>query len=260
MYTEYWKLERKPFESAPDPEFFYHAPLHAEAFERLSRLIVGRQGAGVLTGACGSGKTMLLKVLDAELDLERFPVVMLKFPRLTGDEAAREILRQLDVEPSDDPAERKERLGERLLATSLEGGHTLVIVDEAHIISHDEVLEELGRLLDFRLDGEFMATLLMVGEPAVLQRVARKPRFDQRLVVRQHLDPLDTHQTHAYIGYRLEVAGADGPLFTEAAVEHVHARTGGVPREINSMCDMSLMVGARKRAERITEEIARMVA
>lgn len=260
MYTEYWKLDRKPFESAPDPEFFYHAPRHAEAYERLARLIQGRQGAGVLTGCAGSGKTTLLRVLDTELELSRYPVVMLGFPRLTADAAAREVVRQLGVEPSDDLAVRKNRIGERLLATSLEGGHTLVIVDEAHIITDDGVLDELGQLLDFRLDGEFMATLLLVGEPAVLQRVARRPHFDQRFIVRHHLDPLDAHQTRAYIGYRLEVAGADRPLFSEEAVQRVHLRSGGLPREINSVCDMSLLVGARRRADLITEEIVRMVA
>ena len=260
MYTEYWKLRRKPFESAPDPDFFYFAPLHAAAFERLAALIQGRHAAGLLTGECGSGKTMLLQVLDKELELARFPVVHLSYPRLTAEEAEREVLRQLDVEPSSDPVDRKQRLGERLLTTRLQGGHTLVIVDEAQIIPDDDVLRELGRLLDFRLDGESLATLLLAGEPAMLQRLVRLPHFDQRFVVRHHLEPLDAHQTRAYIGYRLEVAGADRALFSDAAMDAVFERTRGIPREINTVCDMSLFLGARKRVETVTEEIVRRVA
>ncbi len=260
MYTEYWKLGRKPFENAPDPEFFYYAPRHAEALESLGRLIQGRRGAGLLTGACGIGKTTLLRVLGEELELGRYPSVRLSFPRLSAEKAALEVSRQLGAEPSPDPVERRHALGERLMATGLEGGQTLVIVDDAHVISDDGVLEELGRLLDFRLDGEFLATLLLVGEAAVLQRMGRLPHFDQRVLVRHHLGPLDAHQTHAYIGYRLEVAGSERALFTAGAMDRVHEATGGVPREINSVCDMCLLRGARQRAEVVTEEIVRKVS
>ncbi len=199
-------------------------------------------------------------MLDKELELSRFPVVRLSYPRLTGEEAEREVLRQLDVEHTSEPIDRKQRLGERLLSTRLQGGHTLVIVDEAQVIPDDEVLRELSRLLEFRLDQESLATLLLSGEPAMLQRLVRLPHFDQRFVVRNHLEPLDAHQTHAYIGYRLEVAGADRALFTDGALNLVYERSRGIPREINTVCDMSLFMGARKRAETITEEIVRRVA
>lgn len=260
MYRSYWNLERNPFENAPDPDFFYHAPLHAEAVERLAGLIRERRGAGLLTGVYGCGKTTLIRVLNEELELDQHPVAYLNYPRLTADDVAGEILRQLGVVPPGDAIERSHRLGELLLATSKQGGHTLVIVDEAQIISEDAVLEELGRLLDLRLDGEFLATFLLVGEPAVRERILRLPRFDQRIEVRHHIAPLDAHQTRAYIGFRLDVAGADRALFTEGAIDYVYNRTQGLPREINSMCDMALFVGARKKATIVDERVVLRVA
>jgi general secretion pathway protein A len=260
VYTDYWKLERKPFENAPDPAFFYHAPEHAEAVERLGRLIVERRGAGLLTGDYGAGKTTLIRVLDEELDLDQHRVAYLNYPRLAAEELAGEILRQLGAEAVGDPIERMHQLGELLLQTSQEGSHTLVVIDEAQIIPDDKVLVELGRLLDFRLDGEPMVTFLLVGEPKVRERILRLPRFDQKIAVRHHISSLDAHQTRAYIGFRLDVAGADGALFTEGAIEYVYDRTHGVPREINSMCDMALFLGARKKAAIVDERVVLRVA
>ena len=260
MYREYWKLERKPFENAPDPDFFYHAPEHAEGVERLGRLIKERRGAGLLTGEYGSGKTTLIRVLDGELDLDQYLVAHLNYPRLAAEEVAGEILQQLGADAAGDAIERMHQLGELLLRTSQEGSHTLVIVDEAQIIRDDRVLLELGRLLDFRLEGEHLVTFLLVGEPAVRERILRLPRFDQKIAVRHHISALDAHQTRAYIGYRLDVAGADRALFTEGAIEYVYDRTRGVPREINSMCDMALFVGARKQAKIVDERVVLRVA
>lgn len=260
MYTEYWKLARKPFENTPDPGFFFLSAEHAEALERFVYLIQERKGAGLLTGEYGCGKTTMIRVLGEWLDLEEHRVAYLNYPRFGPDQLLAEILHQLGEDTSGDNVERMHRLGEIFYRTNLDGGHTLVIIDEAQIIPDDSVLEEIRLLLNFQLEDAFLVTLLLIGQPEVRERVLRLPQLDQRIAARYHLHNFDRPTTGSYIAYRMATAGADRPVFTEGAVEEIFERTFGTPRRINSVCDMSLFIGARRGAEEIDADIVRMVA
>jgi len=64
--------------------------------------------------------------------------------------------------------------------------------------------------------------------------------------MRYHLDALSSTNTADYIKYRMKVAGAQKDIFTEDAISLLYLRSGGIPRRINQICDMSLMVGFGK--------------
>ncbi len=66
-------------------------------------------------------------------------------------------------------------------------------------------------------------------------------QFAQRVSVDFHLRPLDRGETHAYVNHRLKVAGAKSTLFMPEAIEFVYARTKGVPRLMNQLCDFALL-------------------
>ncbi|MDX1623484.1 MAG: hypothetical protein R3199_05845 [Gemmatimonadota bacterium] len=53
MYEEYWKLDGKPFEDTPDPEFLYLSVERSEALHRFVYPTTERKGAGSLTGEYG---------------------------------------------------------------------------------------------------------------------------------------------------------------------------------------------------------------
>jgi hypothetical protein len=61
--------------------------------------------------------------------------------------------------------------------------------------------------------------------------------------VSYHLAPLSYFETRGYIKHRLTVAQADPDLFSEAAIKTVFHFTKGVPRLINSICDMACVYG-----------------
>ena len=70
-----------------------------------------------------------------------------------------------------------------------------------------------------------------------------------------HLNPLSGEETKEYIKYRLQVAKAKGEVFTHQAIEMIFAATNGIPREINNLCDLSLLLGFMKKAEIINDQI-----
>ncbi len=68
-------------------------------------------------------------------------------------------------------------------------------------------------------------------------------QFAQRISISYHLTPLSYLETRRYVRHRLEVAGANRPIFNDAAIGAVQYFSGGVPRVVNSICDMALVYG-----------------
>jgi len=85
---------------------------------------------------------------------------------------------------------------------------------------------------------------------------AEMRQLDQRISIRAALKPLNREEVEAYIAHRLWVArGSTAVSFEPAALDRVHAYTGGVPRIINLLCDRSLMQSAQMRISRVTSAI-----
>jgi len=72
-------------------------------------------------------------------------------------------------------------------------------------------------------------------------KVARVAPLDQRISVRYKLTPLPYKDSLYYIKHRLTVAGCKKMPFTAEALEAIFRLTKGIPREINNLCDRSLL-------------------
>ena len=68
-------------------------------------------------------------------------------------------------------------------------------------------------------------------------------QLHQRISMLTTLIPFGLEDTRNYIEHRLMIAGYKGPpLFTSAAVRLIWERSGGVPREINTLCFNALLL------------------
>ncbi|MDD5553439.1 MAG: hypothetical protein PHE18_06155, partial [Candidatus Omnitrophica bacterium] len=85
-------------------------------------------------------------------------------------------------------------------------------------------------------------------------------QLSQRIPIRCHLGRFGPEDTQNYILYRLQVSGRTQATFTAEAFSLIHGRSGGIPRRINNICDMCLLVGSSKQAGIIGEEIVKEVA
>ncbi len=68
------------------------------------------------------------------------------------------------------------------------------------------------------------------------------------------LAPLSTVEAALYIQHRLKVAGAQNPsdLFQSTAIEQIHARASGIPRQINTVCDRALLSAYVRKNHQVT--------
>ena len=136
------------------------------------------------------------------------------------------------------------------------GKRTLLIFDEAQNLPIP-ILEELRLLSNVNTDRDPMLQILLVGQPQLRDKIALPVlrQFAQRIAVYFHLRPLNRAETFAYIAHRLQIAGGSPALILPEAVEFVFARTGGVPRLINQICDYALVYGFAERRPAIDAEL-----
>lgn len=256
MYLQHWNLKEKPFENTPDPKFLFHSKQHEEGLARLLYVVREEKGAGLLTGIYGCGKTLLSRTLSKELENDLFKVAYVTQPRLTDVEMLRMILHSLGA-PQVPPGKGDVLMAlEKILTgNSRDGKKTVVVVDEAHAIQDPEIFEEVRLLLNFQSENRFLLTLLLLGQDELKEKVESNKQLDQRIAIRYHLEGLTKEETAGYVLHRLLIAGAKNEIFDEAAAAMVFSRSGGIPRRINQICDVSLLTGMTHGSASVTEAI-----
>jgi general secretion pathway protein A len=259
MYLKYWGLQQYPFENVPDPAFMYYSPAYEEALARLVYAVRRNKGISLLTGEVGCGKTTLSRVLIRQLAETEFDIGLITNPSLTPIDFLKETLNQLDISsPSDSKADLLKLLNNRMIENAQNGRSTLLIVDESQLLSRD-TLEEIRLLLNFQLNDRHLLNLLLIGQPELRDMIKGYKQLDQRIAVRYHLNPLSTEEAKNYTIFRLNKAGRADSLFTAAAMEEIYNASAGIPRVINKICDLALLVGSGQGVALIDVDIIKRV-
>ena len=252
MYEAYWGLQEKPFENTPDPRFFYESADVSEIYTRLLYTLKSNHGAALLTGDSGCGKTLLSRALLRQLDSDHTEIALLNTPSTTAEEFLREVLYQLgDDQPIEGRSQIIHRIHEILYEYYEAGKGTVVVIEEGQHIEDAAILEEIRLLTNFQLNDAFLVTVLLIGQLPLAERLRKHPPMDQRIATRGWLKPLQIEQTHEYVAHRLGVAGRADQVFTDEAIDLAHDFASGVPRKINNICDIALVVGFSRELDSI---------
>ncbi|HDN84797.1 MAG TPA: AAA family ATPase [Candidatus Aerophobetes bacterium] len=272
MYEQYWNLREKPFQNTPDPRFLYLSSQHEDALMKLTYVVAQNLGAGLLTGVFGCGKTLLAKVILKDLGQQKFCTAYISNP-LVGEpsELIRAIVRALS--PQQLPEKKTELLIDPLLEklhnilvdNIREGKENIVIIDEAHTINDTRIFEQLRLILNFQTEEKFLLTLLILGQPELKSKIEAIKPLAQRIPIRCHLEPLSEEEVAGYIEHRINVASqgesSSGlrPTFDKEATKIVYNYSGGIPRRINTLCDLVLLSGFAKKIEKIDAKFVESV-
>lgn len=258
MYEAYWGLQEKPFENTPDPRFLYRSASVDELFTRLAYTLQSNRGAAMLSGETGCGKTLVARALLQELDPEHTEIALLNTPNRSAEEFLHELLYQLGEESElADRPHMVHRINELLFDYHAAGRQTVVVIEEGQLIQDDAILEQIRQLLNFQLNDAFLVTLLLVGQPPMVERLHKYAPLDQRIATRGFLRPLGREDVPEYIAHRLATAGRQEPVFTAEAVDLVYEFSSGVPRQVNNLCDIALVIGFSRKLEVLDAETMR---
>ena len=262
MYESYWQLQRRPFENYADPRFYYPGESHQGTLLKLRYAIENQRGGAILAGASGTGKTLLIQTLARQLTDNCRPFVHLVFPQMSPAELLAYLADELAAAPTAASGidQSVRRIKSFLADNEAAGKHAVIVVDEAHLIDEPETLEALRLLLNFQPRERAPLTLLLVGQPRILPIIDRMPGFEERLAIKCLLRPLAVEETVSYVTHRLKAAEAKQPIFEPSALEAIHALAHGLPRRINRLCDLALLIGYAEERPTVTAEQVEAVA
>ena len=261
MYERFFGFDRRPFASAPDADCYFPGTSIEAARQTLFRCLERGEGAGVLIGPAGTGKSLLLQVLSEQFT-GRASTVILNCGLLSTRRALLQaVLFELGL-PYREMDESELRLSlvdhVSMLAPPLIG--LVLLIDEAHTLPL-RLLEELRLNTNLVRNGQPRVRLVLAGGMALEERLTspKLEAFHQRVTARCYLQAFDRAETTEYIRAAFIWAGSQPErVFTHDAYEAVHRATDGIPRLVNQVCDHALVLacgaGVHKLDKRRIEE------
>ena len=261
MYEAFFGLQSRPFAAGPRPERYFPASAVEAARQVLGRCIERSEGAGLLIGPAGTGKTLLLQVLAVQFRAS-LEIACLSSGRLTSrKELLQAILFELGLPYRGlDEGESRLSLIDHLSQTASNYQGLLLIIDEAHTLPL-KLLEELRLITNLVRHGQPRVRIVLAGGPVLEERFAspKLEAFNQRLAARCYLEGFERAETMEYVRAQIRLAGGNPEqIFTADALEGVHRATDGIPRLINQVCDHGLILafagGCRQLGKPAIEE------
>src|SRR5450755_409393 len=231
MYKQFFGLNKNPFEISPDPYFYHATPRHNEALANLHYGVGRRKGFIVITGEVGTGKTLLVRCLLAELRKNNIAFGYVFNPLLSTTEFFQYIMADLGLQYSGrSKTEMLLDLNRFLIQRHARGLITALVVDEAQAL-RPELLEEIRLLTNLETS-------------------------------QQKLLPLDEEQTRGYVLSRLERAGAkpEPAIFEPEALLKVFEYSRGIPRIINNLCENAMVNAFAREQRNVTPDMIAEVA
>lgn len=264
MYEEHWQLNSRPFEnSIGKGHAYYPAECHQAALLKLMYAIENRRGLALMSGPSGVGKSLLIQLLRKQLPEASSPLITISYPALNPTELVRYVAQSLHpIEESRsfaDTADAIVSIQSSLRRFHEQGRHPVLVFEEAHLMESYSGLETarlLMNLLSDETDGESVWTMIFSGLPTLLAQVNRYQPLDERLAVKCLLSPFSADETTSYIQHRIRCCGGDAEtIFSRDAIESIHTLSGGIPRRINRLGDLALMLGFAEDRNQIDTQI-----
>jgi putative secretion ATPase (PEP-CTERM system associated) len=260
MYEKFYGFTEKPFALLPDPSFLYFGEKHSTAFAMLEFGLLNQAGFIVITGEVGSGKTTLIRHLLDQLE-DDVSVGLVSSTHRGMGELLRWVLLAFGLDyAGKDKIELHDRFTQFLIQQYAQSKRTLLIIDEAQTLDAS-IMEELRLLSNINADKNQVLQIILVGQPE-LRELLQHPallQFLQRVSIDYHLSGLSEQETTAYIHHRTRCAGRQEPVFSDAACSLIYLASKGIPRVINTLCDMVLVYGFVDQKQTMDTELVKSV-
>ena len=256
MYEEFYHFTDKPFTLSPDPAFLYLGKSHRRAMNILEYGVESDSGITVVSGEVGTGKTTLVRNLLSQLG-DGYTIGMITNTQQDFGDLLKWVLHSYGIDTNETGHVNLYKiLVEFIEREHGAGRRVILIIDEAQNLSKD-ALEDIRMLTNINVDKDIALQLILVGQPELVEMLRKKElrQFAQRVSADYLLQPLTFKETENYIRHRIKTVGGDENLFAQTAYATVYYHSGGIPRIINTICDMALVYGYADEAPRIRKEL-----
>jgi type II secretory pathway predicted ATPase ExeA len=239
MYEKNWGFARQPFTGELDPARYHANPMHEEALARLQFLIDQRRRLGLLTGAGGTGKTLLFSVLANRLEKQNQRCIYLNLTALDPTEFPWILAARLGLNPSekDLPVRLWRLIADRVAENRYQQIGTVLLLDDADQ-APSSLLPSLLRLTQCDLTPAARLSLILCVESEGAAQIGT--RLLELTELRIELEPWDQATTASYLAKELGAMGGPVAAFEPRAAERIHQLCAGIPRRINHLADLAL--------------------
>ena len=244
-YFEILGLNKEPFSTSPDPEFFYLSREHNAALKRLEIAIRLRRGLSVILGDVGTGKTTLSRTLIQNFDGEsNYIFNMVLDPQHNSEfQFLASLIKMFRINPVfRSTPDYREAIEKYLFHKGVDEDKTIVLlIDEGQKLT-PSLLEILRTLLNYETNEYKLLQLVIFAQMELLPRIRKIRNFMDRISLKYMINPLDEEETKNMIEFRLKEAGLNPSkiLFTAGAIKHIYEYSQGYPRKISLICHNAL--------------------
>ena len=271
MYLKHWNLTVGPFEQRVNRAWFYESSQHQGVLASLEHAVETQANTALLVGATGIGKSMVTAVLAESLAEDRYLLIRFEVSPHTAQQVFAGILCGLQQSGCDRTSDEANLAGSSASLSSGKGASSavlsqllgalqqvaaagrrpVVLLDGAQWLEDSALIELIATVERLTIQGAGAMTLVVAGPTDLMVRARRFAQHGQSLVFESLIRALPEPETVRYVRHRLGLAGGDASIFSHAALELVHDFSGGVPRRINRLCDLGLLVGFAQRDEHV---------
>jgi type II secretory pathway predicted ATPase ExeA len=244
--------------------FDMHASVENAVSETLFAIEEGNECLAVIVGDVGLGKTMALRVILDSLEPEKYRIAFVTNPDMTFIQLMKEIIGQLTGEQCAESTRERilEIFNQVLFQAQEDGKKVLLFIDEGNAMKA-QCLESLRLLTNMQHDDANLFTIVLAGQLELAQRLEHPKRANlfQRIGVYCRLNKIETRDLiRDYIEHRLERAGTNRRIFTDAAYDAIwEYAEHGVPRLINKVAKLALKAGQTQNLQLIDDTLVRQI-
>lgn len=254
MYLEHFGLTRAPFGLTPQTQFYF--PTERSQQTLLAALGAIERGEGIIkiTGEVGTGKTLMCRMLLAELQ-DKVALAYLAIPASHPSALFAALLHELGghCEAHEEPQAALQR---HLLAITATGKQAVLVVDESQAYGR-EGLEALRLLSNLETENNKLITIVLFGQPELDEILAEHSlrQLRQRITFSFQTGPLSFRESVDYLRFRLEHASESRlralSIFTLPALYLTARAARGIPRLLNITADKALLNAFGRNAARV---------
>lgn len=242
MYEGFYGLQERPFALLPDPSFLYLSKGHSTALTLLRYSLLNRQGFTVVSGEVGGGKTTLINCLLDEMKTG-MTVGLINFTTRSFGDMGEWIMMAYGLPyKNKSKVELYDDFVQFMIREYAAGRPVVLIVDEAQNLGI-RGLEEIRMLSNVNAQKDYLLHVILVGQPELrsLLQTPQLRQLTQRVSVAFHLKRLTDEEVRQYILHRVTHVGGSADLFEPEAIRLVAAASEGIPRLVNTFCDLALV-------------------